>query len=57
LDKEKWKHASLAQQNGFCPAFLYMMLRGSYKALQTLVDSYKAVDWLDSFIGPGGLLL
>jgi hypothetical protein len=27
LDEEKSKHASLAQQNGFGPAFLYSLLR------------------------------
>jgi hypothetical protein len=27
LDEEKSKHASLAQQNGFGPAFLHRMLR------------------------------
>jgi hypothetical protein len=27
LDEEKLKHASLAQQNGFSPAFLHKMLK------------------------------
>jgi hypothetical protein len=27
LDEEKSKHASLAQQNGFNPAFLHSLLR------------------------------
>jgi hypothetical protein len=27
LDEEKTKHAGLAQQNGFGPAFLHRMLR------------------------------
>jgi hypothetical protein len=27
LDEEKPKHAGLAQQNGFIPAFLHRMLR------------------------------
>jgi hypothetical protein len=27
LDEEKSKHASLAWQNGFCPAFLHSLLR------------------------------
>jgi hypothetical protein len=52
LHEEKSKHAGLAEQNGFGPAFLHRMLRvakGTVKA--------PVVDWLDGLIGPGGLLL
>jgi hypothetical protein len=48
----------LAQQNGFGPAFLHSSLR--WKAQESLACTQQsltpAVDWLDSLIGPGGLL-
>jgi hypothetical protein len=50
LDEEKSKHARLAQQNGFGPEFLHSFLR-------LVKGTAKPKDWLDSLIGPGGLLL
>jgi hypothetical protein len=55
LDKEKSKHAGLAQQNGFGPAFFRRGCQGwYYKAEYNLTP---AVGWLDSLIGLGELLL
>ncbi len=55
LHEEKSKHAGLAQQNSFGPAF-FAEDTGAAKGRthQTLTP---AVDWLDNLIGPGGLLL
>jgi hypothetical protein len=55
LSEEKSKHASLAQQNGFGPAFLHRTLRTVKGTQQSLTPA--AVDWLDSLIGPVRLLL
>jgi hypothetical protein len=54
LDKEKSKHVGLAQQNGFGPTFFCRGCQGWYKVEYNLTP---AVDWLDSLIGLGELLL
>jgi hypothetical protein len=51
FDAKKSKQASLAQQTGFGPAVLHNLLR-----LVKVTAKPPAVDWLDSLIGPGGLL-
>jgi hypothetical protein len=53
LDEEKSKHAGLAQRNHIGPAFLHRMLMLA-KGIQSL---RPAVDWFDSFIGLGWLLV
>jgi hypothetical protein len=50
--EEKSKHASLAQQMGFGPAFFNTFCWGRWSAHQSWTP---AVDWLDSLIDPGGL--
>jgi hypothetical protein len=52
LNEEKSKHGSSAQQNGFGATFSHRMLLRLVKG-----TAEPAVDWLDSLIGPGGLLL
>jgi hypothetical protein len=53
LDEEKAKHAGLAQQNGYGPAFFHRMLR----LAKCTANPTPAIDWLDCLIGPGWLLL
>jgi hypothetical protein len=68
LDEQKSKHASLAQQNGFGPAFFLSKQFAEaawYKAQRSLTPAVDwaqrsltpAVDWLDSLISPGRLLV
>jgi hypothetical protein len=54
LNEEKSRHASLAQQNSFWPSIFAQFAEAVKKAQQSLTP---AVDWLDSLIGPVGLLL
>jgi len=53
LDKEKSRHAGLVQQNGFGLAFPQSMER----LVKCIFKLKVAVDWLDSLISPGRLLL
>jgi hypothetical protein len=46
-EEENSKYAGLAQQNGFGPAFLDMLLRGWQRAQSSLTH---ALDWLDILI-------
>jgi hypothetical protein len=66
LDEEKSKHGSLAQQNGFDPAFLHSLLRLVKGSAQQLPEKsvinmlwllIPVSDWPFIMIGPGGLVL
>ncbi len=57
MDEEKSKHVSLAQQNGFGPAFLLdMMCFFTMAGESHLPRLTPAIDWIDSLTGLGGLL-
>jgi len=47
----------LAYQSGFGPAYLQSLLRLEKATANPNTYFGRAVDWLDSLIGPGGLLL
>jgi hypothetical protein len=55
LDKEKSKHACLAQQNEFWPSTSARTVCWGWQMAQQSLT--HAVEWLDGFIGPDGLPL
>ncbi len=54
VDEEKSKHASLAKPKMVLAQHFCIVCWGWYEAQQSLTS---VVDWLDSVIGSGGLLL